>query len=155
MFDSINEKLSDRNFIQAAIDTASSAESRGPYGRTNSPFEQFRTHQAEKKNSTTVTTRSSTTVTHHSSSSSSDDGEESAGPSKANPPPETEKPDLFKSEFDDGDDNSTGSGNSTDGADGAEDPAAKAKAQAKKAEGLHKKHGKVSVSGGAHTGKKP
>lgn len=39
MFDSINEKLSDRNFIQSAADTKTT----GPYGRTKSPFEQYRT----------------------------------------------------------------------------------------------------------------
>lgn len=37
MFDSINEKLSDRNFIQAAIDT--NADAKGPFDRSNNPFE--------------------------------------------------------------------------------------------------------------------
>jgi len=45
MFDSINDKLSDRNFIQAAIDTAATSTVKGPYGRTSSPFEQFRQRQ--------------------------------------------------------------------------------------------------------------
>jgi hypothetical protein len=37
MFDRINEKLSDRNFIQAAIDT--NADAKGPFDRSNNPFE--------------------------------------------------------------------------------------------------------------------
>ena len=38
MFDSINDKLSDGNFIQSAAETSA----KGPYDRTKNPFEQFR-----------------------------------------------------------------------------------------------------------------
>lgn len=93
MFDSINEKLQDRSFIQAAIDTASKLESQGPYDRNNNPFEQFRTMQTKKKN----TTKSATTI--KADVAPAEDIEETA-PHKANPLPDTESPDQTGSDSD-------------------------------------------------------
>jgi len=164
MFDSINDKLSDRNFIQAAIDTATNtdAKTNGPYDRSNNPFEQFRQHEAVRKthHSTTTTTTtsrssssssSSSSFSHSSSSSSSsfgDNEEEDAAPAgHINPAPSTEKPDLFESEFED-------PANSTNSTDGGEDGAPKVP----KIKNLHKGkngHSDVGIIGGAHSGRKP
>ena len=164
MFDSINDKLSDRNFIQAAIDTATNSEAKGPYDRSNNPFEQFRQHEAERRTHTTTTTTttshsssssSRTSYSHSSSSSSSfsssfgdgdNDEEDSVPAGHINPTPSTEKPDLFESEFED----PANSTNSTDGEDGAP--------KVPKIKNLHKGkngHSDVGIIGGAHTGRKP
>lgn len=154
MFDSINEKLSDRNFLQSAIDSASKAEARGPYNVTNSPFEKFRI-QMEKEQNRTAAGGSSESFSSSSSSSSRSAAaadEEIDAPSHVNPAPSTAPPDLFEDEFEaDGNiTNADGSVNTTkaaaalhkDGADGS---------GAKKPH----KHGRPKLSGGAGTGQKP
>lgn len=100
MFDSINEKLQDRSFIQAAIDTAGKLDLQGPYDRNNNPFEKFRTAQESKK--TTPKSESTDKKTE-----TTEEESEEPGPSKANPEPDTEAPDTYKADSDDG--NSTSS----------------------------------------------
>jgi hypothetical protein len=121
MFDSINDKLSDRSFIQSAIHSSNKlrdsdeegndslvgvhAETEGPHGRggMSSPFEKFRTMKVERTNRTMSSSRSSSnshTTTSYEEKKKMED-EEIDAPSHINPEPTEEAPDLFKSEFED------------------------------------------------------
>lgn len=171
MFDSINDKLSDRNFIQSAIDTASKID--GPFNRTNSPFEKFRMRSSKSRtfksssSSSFSSSSSSSSSSFSSSSSSMSNADEIDTPSHANPAPSTEPPDLFKSEFEEEEEDGAGASDDESPDAGEEAPeggkaaapkagkAGKKKGKRPNPSGLHKKHAKVVLRGGRGTGKKP